>query len=480
MATNRHAGAPSARLRPGAVRRGRQRPHGTARVLGPASRWLASAVLVAAVTGAVALLNDHVPVLSLGVLYLFAVLPVAVLWGLAYAIPVAVASAAVYEFFFLPPVHTFTLDDSRNWLALGVFLVTAVVVSELAARTRRQARESALLAEIATSLLRRGEVSGELDRIEAETAHALQVERARIDLHGSAASAGDAEERFPLEVEGRRVGAIALERPGRRGRAARRRLLPALASLLGVAIDRERLAREAMEAEALRRSDAMKTAVLRAVSHDLRTPLMAILTSASALAQPDLELGEDDRSELAATILGEAGRLDRLVSNLLDLSRLQAGAASTEPELWPIEDLVVQALAELGAAGEKVEVSLPEESPHVSVDAHQIERVLGNLIENALKYSPAGDPVHVRVSATAAEASVRVVDHGPGVAAPDRERIFEPFQRGGGRGGARGAGLGLAIARGFAEANRGRVSIESREGQGATFVLTLPLAASEQ
>ena len=433
---------------------------------------------MAAVTGAIELLKTHVPVLSLGVLYLFAVLPVAVVWGLAYAIPVSIAGMAAFNFLFLPPLYTFTLADSRNWFALAVFLVTAIVVSELAARSRRQARESALLAKIATSLLRRGEVSGELDRIAAEAAQALQVERARIELDEQAVPASGAGERFPLAVEGRRVGTIYLERPRQRSTAARRRLLPALASLLGVAIDRERLAREALEAETLRRSDAMKTAVLRAVSHDLRTPLMAILTSASALAREDLELGPEDRSELAATILGEAGRLDRLVANLLDLSRLQAGAAQPEPDLWAMDDLVVQALDEVGEAGGRVDVSFPEESRAVRADAHQIERVLVNLIENALKYSPVAEPVHVQVTATASDVLVRVVDRGSGIARADRERIFEPFQRGS-DGGVRGAGLGLAIARGFAEANGGRVWAESREGQGSTFVLALPAVASE-
>jgi two-component system, OmpR family, sensor histidine kinase KdpD len=399
-------------------------------------------------------------------------------WGLAYAIPVSVASMAAFNFLFLPPLYTFTLADSRNWFALAVFLVTAVVVSELAARSRRQARESALLAEIATSLLRRGEVSGELERIAAEAARALQVDRARIALGEQSAPTSEAEERFPLSVEGRRVGTIYLERPRQHSAAARRRLLPALASLLGVAIDRERLAREALEAETLRRSDAMKTAVLRAVSHDLRTPLMAILTSASALVREDLELGQEDRSELAATILGEAERLDRLVANLLDLSRLQAGAAQPEPDVWPMDDLVVQALDDVGEAGQRVEVSLPEESPAVRADAHQIERVLVNLIENALKYSPATEPVHVQVTATALEVLIRVVDHGPGIAHGDRERIFEPFQRGS-DGAIRGAGLGLAIARGFAEANAGRVWVESRAGQGSTVVLALPLAIAE-
>jgi two-component system sensor histidine kinase KdpD len=439
---------------------------------------LASVALLAAVTGVIELLKGHVPVLSLGVLYLFAVLPVAVVWGLTYAIPVSIAGMAAFNFLFLPPLYTFTLADSRNWFALAVFLVTAVVVSELAARSRRQARESALLAEIATSLLRRGEVSGELERIAAEAAQALQVERARIELDDHTAPASEAEERFPLAVEGRRVGTIYLERPRQRSAAARRRLLPALASLLGVAIDRERLAREALEAETLRRSDAMKTAVLRAVSHDLRTPLMAILTSASALAREDLELGREDRSELAATILGEAGRLDRLVANLLDLSRLQAGAAQPEPGVWAVDDLVVQALDELGEEGQRVDVAFPEGSPTVRADAGQIERALMNLIENALKYSSAGEPVHVQVTATRSDVLIRVVDHGPGIARVDRERIFEPFQRAS-DGAVRGAGLGLAIARGFADANGGRVWAESHEGQGSTFVLALPLAVTE-
>jgi two-component system, OmpR family, sensor histidine kinase KdpD len=438
---------------------------------------LVSVALVAAVTGAIELLKPHVPVLSLAVLYLFAVLPVAVLWGLAYAIPVSVVSMLTFNFFFLPPLYTLTLADSRNWFALVVFVVTSVVVSELAARSRRQARESALLAEIATSLLRRGEVSGELERIADEAAQALQVERVRIELDGEGTPAGKTGQRFPLSVEGRRVGTIYLDRPRQRSAAARRRLLPALASLLGVAIDRERLAREALEAETLRRSDAMKTAVLRAVSHDLRTPLMAILTSAGALVRDDLELGGEDRSELAATILGEAGRLDRLVANLLDLSRLQAGAARPEPGVWTVDDLVVQALDEVGEAGQRVEVALPEESPTVRADADQIERVLVNLIENALKYSPAEEPVYVQVTAASADVLIRVVDHGPGIARADRERIFEPFQRSN-ESGVRGAGLGLAIARGFAVANRGRVWAESRVGQGSTFVLALPLVES--
>ncbi len=434
---------------------------------------LASVAAVALVTGAIYALETVAPVLSLGVLYLFAVLPVALVFGLGYAVPVSIASMLAFNFFFLPPRYTFRLSNSQNWVALAVYLFTAIVVSGLAARARQRARESALVAEIATSLVERPDVRNELGRIAEDAANALQVETARIEL---ADGPGTGEDGYALEAGGRRVGTIYLEQPRAGAAASRRHLLPALASLLGIAIDRERLAGEALEAEALRRSDAMKTAVLRAVSHDLRTPLMAILTSASALSRDDLELGREDRSQLSGTILAEAERLNRLVGNLLDLSRLQAGAAQPAPDVWTVDDLVVQALDELGDAGRRVEVALPDESPAVRVDAHQIQSVLVNLMENALKYS--SDTVGMHVTTTPSEVLIRVVDRGEGVPPRDLERIFEPFQRGSnGTGG--GAGLGLAIARGFAEANEGRVWAESRPGQGATFVLALPTIEAE-
>jgi len=434
----------------------------------------ASVGAVVIVTGAIFAFRPYVPVLSLGVLYVFAVLVIAVFYGIGYALPVSVASMLAFNWFFLPPVHTFTLADSENWFALAVYLVTAVVVSELAARSRRQARESALLARVATSLLERGNVSAEVERIAAETAEAFQAEGATIELGAARPSGPHA---YVLAAADRRIGTISFDRPPQGGAGARRRLLSALASLLGVAIDRERLAGEAVEAEALRRSDAIKTAVLRAVSHDLRSPLMAILTSAGALAHGELSLDREDRRELTETILAEAERLDRLVGNLLDLSRLQAGAASPEPGVWAIEDVVLPALDAIEAAGDRVEVSLPEEdSPSVQVDLHQIERVVANLVENALRYSPASEPVRVQVRETGSDVLVRVIDRGSGIPAREAQRIFEPFQRGSRAGDVRGAGLGLAIARGFAEANGGRIWVESHEGQGTTFVLALPAA----
>jgi two-component system sensor histidine kinase KdpD len=443
--------------------------------LSPLPAWLtgllASAVTVALVTAVIAGLKHYVPVLSLGVLYVFAVLPIAIFWGLPYAVAVSVASMLAFNFFFLAPVHTLTLADSSNWFALAVFLVNAIVVSELAARSRRRAQEASLLAEVATSLLEHGTVGHELERISAEAARALQVERAHITV------GADARDGHPLYAGPgrRRVGTIRLEGRQSRDAVARRRLLPALASLLGVAIDRERLAREALDAEALRRADALKTALLRAVSHDLRTPLMAISTSAGALARRDLLLDDADRTELLATILAASDRLDRLVDNLLDLSRLQAGAAEPEQEVCDVEDLVIEALDELGDGASRVEVTFPEgESLAARVDAQQIGRVLVNLLENGLKYSPADQSVRVQVTATPSEALVRVIDHGPGVSFSEREQIFEPFQRGSRSREVPGAGLGLAIARGFTEANGGRLWVESRSGQGATFVLALP------
>jgi two-component system sensor histidine kinase KdpD len=278
----------------------------------------------------------------------------------------------------------------------------------------------------------------------------------------------------PLIVDGRQIGVLLTPETEEPPVATSRRLLPALASLLAVARERETLAREALEAETLRRSDTVKTAVIQAVSHDLRTPLATMEQALDGLESGELDLTAEDREALLDTIRVEHRRLKRLVENLLDLSRLQAGVAATKPELWTVDELVSQALEELDGA-ERVHLTASHELPPVRVDAGQIQRVLVNLIENALRLSPPDEPVHVRVTATRKEVLIRVIDHGPGVPPAERERIFEPFHRVPGRRNDRGAGLGLAIAQGFAAANEGRLWLESREGQGASFVLALPL-----
>src|SRR6478736_4991326 len=354
------------------------------------TRVAACVAALALVTAAIELLKGHVPVLSLAVLYLLAIIPVAVAWGIVYAVGMAIASMLAFNFFFLPPLYTLTIQDSRNWFALLVFLVTAVVVSELATRSRRRAEEAE----------------------------------------------------------------------------------QALAALQRLTEERERLAEGVLEAEALRRSDALKTALLRAVSHDLRSPLTAILASADALASPGLALDPEDRLALAETIRAEATRLDRVVEQLLDLSRLEAGAAEPHRELWHVDELVGQALAGLGAEAGRVRLDIGSETPPVEVDAAQIERVLANLLENALRYSPSGSHVLLRVEPGATELRIHVMDRGSGLPDEQREALFQPFTRGMP---GHGSGLGLAIARGFAEANGGRLWAQDDPG-GGHLVLSLPLA----
>ncbi len=420
----------------------------------------AGVLAVAVVTGVIELFDGVVPVLSLGVLYVFAVLPIAVFWGSAYAVPVAIASMLAFNFFFLPPLYTLTISDRRNWFALLVYVVTAIVVGSLASRARRRRdeaeqreREAALLADIAAELLRGTRLEDELDGIEQRTASLLGVSSVQVDFS-----------------ERPSVRTPELEEPAL---SIQRRLLPAIASLLAVARERDRLAREALETEALRRSDTIKTAVIQAVSHDLRTPIATIEQALDGLESGELALTDEDREELLDTIRMEHTRLKRLVENLLDLSRLQADAARTSPELWTAEELVAQALEELGDS-RRVRVSVTPDLAPVRADAVQIQRVLVNLLENALTLSPPDEPVHVRVNATRKELLIRVTDRGPGVPEEERERIFLPFYRVPGRPDQIGAGLGLAIARGFTEANGGRLWLESRAGQGASFVLALP------
>jgi two-component system sensor histidine kinase KdpD len=314
-----------------------------------------SLAAVALVSLAVFALEPVAPVLSLGVLYLFAVLPVAALWGLRYAVPVSLVSMLAFNWFFLPPTHTFQLHDSENWVALAVYLVTAVSVSALATRQRQLARE-----------------------------------------------------------------------------------------------------------------DAAKTAVLRSVSHDLRSPITAILT-ASDVARGDVTAAE--RDELLDAIRLQAQRLDRLVANLLDLSRLEAHAATPQLEVWPIDGLVARALDAIGADGQAIEVVLPPAPLTVKVDGSQIEHALVNLLENALRFSAT---VEVSAAEANGEIVVRVIDDGPGVVPEEQESIFEPFMRGTNVNGGRGSGLGLAIARGFLEVNGGRLWLESTPGQGSTFAFALP------
>ena len=439
-----------------------------------------SVVVLATVTGAIFGLRSFAPVLSLGVLYVFAVLSVAVLWGLAYSVVVAVASMLAFNWFFLPPAHTLALRDSENWVALAVYLVTAVVVSALAADARRRAREArerereaAFAAEVSALLLESGHVQDRLGRIATLVSDVLGVGSARIELE-SVRRPEPHEQAVELSAGQRRVGTLFVPRGSSRGGELAARIVAILAALLASAVDRERLGLKAVEAEALQRSDAVKTTILRTLSHDLRSPLTAITVSSEVLERDAETLSAAERGELIASVRLEAARLHRLVSNLLDLSRIEVGAVHPRPELWTVEGLVSRALDALGPDARRVAASLPAADTTVRVDPAQLERVLVNLLENALKWSSPTDRVEVRAAREARELVLRVVDRGPGLPAGSLQRIFEPFEYGPAP--ARGTGLGLAIARGFTVANGGRLWAESTPGHGATFVLALPVA----
>jgi two-component system sensor histidine kinase KdpD len=442
---------------------------------------LVAAFAVAAITAVIFPLRTVSPAVSNGVLYLVAVLVVATVWGLVLGVVTAVASAAAFNFFHIPPTGTFTIADGRNWVALGVFLFAALVTGSLAeaARARaleaeRRREEADLAAELARVLLGGTDLDESVRVAGERLASALGAPWATISLEARATD--PRHEAFALQDAGVRLGTVEVpaDLPDDVRTRVRDRLAPALEALLAAATERERLAAEVVETRALRRSDVVKTAVLRSVSHDLRSPITAILTAGEALGSKNLSDGE--RRELSNAVRAGGERLARLVDNLLELSRLEAGTASPRPDWVSIEELV-RGAAQEGSLSARLELSIDRDLPLVRADAAQLERAIANLLENATRYS-GGLPVSVRARAVGQRLMVRVVDRGPGIAGAELERIFEPFYRVPGDDGHRGSGLGLAIARGFIEANGGRLWAESLPGQGTSFVISLPLSDS--
>src|SRR5271163_2619567 len=472
---------------------------------------LVAVVAVALCTLLIYPLKQVAPVVSLGVVYLLAVLIVSAIWGALLGVFTAVLSAAAFNFFHLPPVGHFEIRNSSNWVALITFVVAAALVSSIAevtrARTRdadARRREADLAAEMARLLLRGNNLAEALPTAAARLAQALELNSAAIEME--AVEGDERSVAFPLREGTRRLGTLLVgtDTSEQSLRRLQERVVPALEALLSAALERERLLGGVVETAALRRADAVKTALLRAVSHDLRSPLTAISAAGEAVGSPSLS--PQERVEMAAVIQEETRRLSRLVDNLLDLSRLEAGAAQPRRDWTPVEDLIRAALRDLAATPEEFSLSIDRDLPLVSVDPVQMERAFVNVLENARRHS-GGFPVSVRARAVRSLAHargrtvtagggrraeeeqaeeptpagdrviVRVVDRGPGIPPAQLERVFEPFYRAGtSAGGHRGSGLGLAIARGFAEANAGSLHVESLPGQGAAFVFELPLS----
>ncbi|WP_225631544.1 ATP-binding protein [Streptomyces solaniscabiei] len=424
-------------------------------------------------------------------LYLALTVAAALLGGLYPALASAAVGSLLLNWFFTPPVNRITIADPRNMLALAVFvgvaLSVASVVDVAARRTHQAARlraESEILSFLAGDVLR-GETSLEtlLERVretfamesavllERESDVAPWVCAGRAGVGPPVKRPEDADVDMPVGDH------MALALTGRVLPAEDRRVLAAFAAQAAVVLDRRRLREEAERARALAEGNRIRTALLAAVSHDLRTPLAAIKAAVTSLRSDDVAWSEEDRAELLEGIEDGADRLDHLVGNLLDMSRLQTGTVTPLIREIDVDEVVPMALG--GVPEASVELDIPETLPMVAVDAGLLERAMANLVENAVKYSPAGRTVLVAGSALADRVEVRVVDRGPGVPDDAKERIFEPFQRHGDAPRGAGVGLGLAVARGFAEAMGGTLNAENTPGGGLTMVLTLRAAARD-
>jgi two-component system sensor histidine kinase KdpD len=440
-----------------------------------------AAASVAACTVVVALLTPTVPVRSAGVFYLVAVLAISSIYGLWLGLATSVVSALAFNFFFLPPLHTFTISSSGDWLALAAFALAALVTSQLAARERaeaeqatRRAAEAELGERLATLIANGSQLQTALPLLGRQAARALGARDGGIHL-GPPAPSAQAGRAVPIELDGRRLGELRLiDAPaGIAESADAARIGRILAGLIALGQEREQRLANEVEAEALRRSNELTTALLRTVSHDFRSPLTAISTAAEGLRFAVLE---GDERELVDTIAEQSGRLSRLVTNLLDLSRLESGAAVPAAEWVDVRDLVDAAVADVRANAEvPAEVEHESDLPLVRVDAAQLQRVLVNLLENAAKFSPPGTPVRISAAARGGRVTVSVADSGPGVPDSERAHIFRPFYRGAG-GREPGSGLGLAIARGLATANGATLTLEPAHGTGATLTVSIPAA----
>ncbi|MFJ5262120.1 DUF4118 domain-containing protein [Streptomyces sp. NPDC088387] len=421
-------------------------------------------------------------------LFLTVVVASALLGGLYPALASAAFGSLLINYFFTTPLHRLTIADPKNIVALVIFFGVAVsvasVVDTAARRTHQAARlrtESEILSFLAGNVLR-GETSLEalLERVREtfgmESAVLLERE-SDVDPWACVGRAGagpapkrpeDADVDVPIGDH------MALALTGRVLPASDRRVLAAFAAQAAVVLDRRRLREEADQARTLAEGNRIRTALLAAVSHDLRTPLASIKASVSSLRSHDVAWSEEDRAELLEGIEAGADRLDHLVGNLLDMSRLQTGTVTPIIRDIDVDEVVPVALG--GVPEQSVELDIPETLPMVAVDAGLLERSVANLVENAVKYSPPERPVLVAASALAGRVEVRVVDRGPGVPDDAKERIFAPFQRYGDAPRGAGVGLGLAVARGFAEAMGGTLTAEDTPGGGLTMVLSLRAA----
>ncbi|QES51338.1 histidine kinase [Streptomyces venezuelae] len=436
-------------------------------------------------------------------LFLLAVVAVACIGGVVSALVAALTAALLLNYWFIPPIGAFTLNDPDSVLALLVFAAVAAIVAAVVDRSLRLSRRAArataeaeTMSSLAGSIVRGDHTIPALLERTRETFGMDSVELLREPYDDRPDRTGDRPvpagpgrpgtgTDSPLVVTAGPRARLALH--GRTLPSSERRVLAAFAAHVGAAVERAQLAEAAAEVEPVKAADRLRTALLRAVSHDLRTPLAGSLAAVSSLRSREVVFSEEDRDELLASAETSLLRLHRLVENLLDLSRLQAGALTLALRATALEEVLPGALDSLepaaaaaDAGGPGIDVQDLEAVPALWVDPPLLERVLANLVGNAVRHSPADRPVLVTASALAGRVEVRIIDRGPGITPADRERVFEPFQRLGDRDNSAGPGLGLALARGLTEAMDGTLTPEDTPGGGLTMVLSLPAADCRQ
>jgi two-component system sensor histidine kinase KdpD len=485
-------------------------------------RYGGAAATVVAATGISAILQHHAEASDLTMLYLLGVVISAIAFGLGPAIIAALLSVATFDFLFVAPRFTFRVSEASYLVTFAVMFVVAVITGTLTARLREQ-RERAVLRErriaslhrLSRDLALRGTSADILGAVVGRLGDLPGVRAAGLVLDGrgaTAVAAGDpglceseSERRavewmlghgMPAElvdsgpegarglqiplVAGTRVNAVLVVRasdPEGILDRDRMEMIRAFSNLAALALERCRLAEDTRQAQTRAEAERARSALLSSVSHDLRTPLAAITGAASTLADRNLQVDEGVRKALAETISQEAARLNRLIGNLLEMTRLESGTIRVRKEWQSMEEIVGASLDRLASelGGREIRISRLRDLPLIPMDGVLFEQVVCNLVENAHKYSGAGEPIDIQATVTGDTLRLEVADRGKGLAPGEEERVFEKFYRGTGVAGQPGAGLGLAICRGIMEAHGGTIKARRRPGGGSLFVVTLPV-----
>ncbi len=477
------AGSGSPPHRPAAIRRNRPTAGLPARrrLLG----WMAAAIGLPLVIALLVIERRDISLSADLLILLLVIIGVAAIGGRAPAVVGAIAAFLMANWYLTPPYHRWEISRRESLIALIVFVATAVIVSSFVSSTiRRDAEaqraraEAETLARLATTFSQEDPIGTLVDHLRSTfTLDGVAVlERGGTGEWVATASSGRAptNPREANVVESLGDGVVlALRGPGLS--ADDRRVVHAFASQLSATLERSRLAAAARRAAALEQANALRDALLQAVSHDLRTPLAGIKAAVSSLRDPEIEWPEEERQDFLATIESETDRLTALVSNLLDLSRLHAGELPVNIQAVAIEEVVPTAIHSVGAAARRVQFDSPAAAVDLAADRALLERVVANLVANALKFSPPGEVVTVGVVTNENTTEIHVIDHGPGIPVTERATARLPFRRLGDRESTVGVGLGLAIADGFTKAQGGELELTETSGGGLTAVVRLPV-----